>query len=123
MPGTRHGYQVERNLPVPARDGAVLVTDHYAPVTGRPKGTVLVRTPYGRGFPHDLEARVYADRGYHVLLQSCRGTFGSTGAFSPMANEADDVQDAVAWLRTRPWFDGRLATSGASYVAGPNGRC
>lgn len=116
LPGTRHGYRVERNLPVPARDGAVLVTDHYAPVTDRPKGTVLVRTPYGRGFPSNLEARVYADRGYHVVLQSCRGTFGSTGTFYPMANEADDAQDAVAWLRTQPWFDGRLATAGASYV-------
>ncbi|ULR48310.1 CocE/NonD family hydrolase [Streptomyces deccanensis] len=116
LPGTRHGYRVERNIPTPARDGAVLMTDHYAPVTDRPKGTVLVRTPYGRGFPHDLEARVYADRGYHVALQSCRGTFGSTGDFYPMANEADDAQDAVAWLRTRPWFDGRLATAGSSYV-------
>ncbi|MEU9323541.1 CocE/NonD family hydrolase [Streptomyces canus] len=116
LPGTRHGYRVERNLPVTARDGAVLMTDHYAPVTDRPKGTVLVRTPYGRGFPHDLEARVYADRGYHVVLQSCRGTFGSSGDFYPMANEADDAQDAVAWLRTQPWFDGRLATAGSSYV-------
>jgi putative CocE/NonD family hydrolase len=116
LPGTRHGYRVERNIPVPARDGAVLVTDHYAPVTGRPKGTVLVRTPYGRGFPSNLEARVYADRGYHVVLQSCRGTFGSTGDFYPMANEADDAQDAVAWLRTQLWFGGRLATAGGSYV-------
>ncbi|QYX75716.1 CocE/NonD family hydrolase [Streptomyces akebiae] len=115
-PGTRNGYQVERNLRVPARDGAVLVTDHYAPVTDQPRGTVLLRTPYGRGFPHDLEARVYAGHGYHVVLQSCRGTFGSTGEFYPMANEADDAQDAVAWLRTQPWFDGRLATAGGSYV-------
>jgi predicted acyl esterase len=116
LPGTRYGYRVERNLPAPARDGAVLLTDHYAPVTSRPKGTVLLRTPYGRGFPGDLEARVYADHGYHVVLQSCRGTFGSTGTFYPMANEADDAQDAVAWLRTQPWFDGRLATAGGSYV-------
>ncbi|AVV44867.1 CocE/NonD family hydrolase [Streptomyces sp. ID05-04B] len=116
LPGPRYGYRVERNLPTPARDGAVLVTDHYAPVTDRPKGTVLLRTPYGRGLPHDLEARVYAGHGFHVVLQSCRGTFGSTGDFYPMANEADDAQDAVAWLRTRPWFDGRLATAGGSYV-------
>jgi predicted acyl esterase len=33
-----------------------------------------------------------------------------------MANEAGDAQDAVAWLRTQPWFDVRLATSGGSYV-------
>ncbi|UJV45571.1 CocE/NonD family hydrolase [Streptomyces sp. AMCC400023] len=105
LPGTRHGYRVERNIPTPARDGAVLVTDHYAPVTGRPKGTVLVRTPYGRGFPHDLEARVYADRGYHVVLQSCRGTFGSTGDFSPMANAAD-----AATGHRAPWFREWLTT-------------
>ncbi|WP_449348527.1 CocE/NonD family hydrolase [Streptomyces shaanxiensis] len=116
LPGPRYGYRVERNLPMATRDGAELVTDHYAPVTDRPKGTVVVRTPYERGFPGDLEARLYAGRGYHVVLQSCRGTFGSTGDFYPMANEADDAQDAVAWLRTQPWFDGRLATSGGSYV-------
>ncbi|MFF4060161.1 CocE/NonD family hydrolase [Streptomyces sp. NPDC001668] len=116
LPGARYDYRVERNLPTPARDGAVLVTDHYAPVTDQPRGTVLMRTPYGRGFPGDVEARVYAGHGYHVVLQSCRGTFGSTGDFYPMANEADDAQDAVAWLRTQPWFDGRLATAGASYV-------
>ncbi|MEU1474069.1 CocE/NonD family hydrolase [Streptomyces sp. NPDC005760] len=116
LPGTQYDYRVERNLPTPMRDGALLVTDHYAPVTDRPKGTVLVRTPYERGFPGDIEARVYAGRGYHVVVQSCRGTFGSTGDFYPMANEADDAQDAVAWLRTQPWFDGRLATSGGSYV-------
>lgn len=75
-----------------------------------------MRTPYERGFPGDVEARVYAGCGYHVVLQSCRGTFGATGDFYPMANEADDAQDAVAWLRTQPWFDGRLATSGGSYV-------
>ncbi|MEU6231144.1 CocE/NonD family hydrolase [Streptomyces sp. NPDC047042] len=116
LPATRCDYRVERNLPTPARDGAVLVTDHYAPVTDEPRGTVLVRTPYGRGFPGDLEARVYAGHGYHVVLQSCRGTFGSTGDFYPMANEVDDAQDGVAWLRTQPWFDGRLATVGGSYV-------
>jgi putative CocE/NonD family hydrolase len=116
LPGPRNDYRVERNIPTPARGGAILVTDHYAPLTNRPKGTVLVRTPYERGFPGDLEARVYAGRGYHVVLQSCRGTFGSTGDFYPMANEADDAQDAVAWLRTQPWFDGRLATAGGSYV-------
>ncbi|MFD5160855.1 CocE/NonD family hydrolase [Streptomyces hawaiiensis] len=116
LPASRYDYRVERNLPTPARDGAILMTDHYAPVTDRPKGTVLVRSPYGRGFPDNLEARMYAGHGYHVVLQSCRGTFGSTGDFYPMANEADDAQDAVAWLRTQPWFDGRLATSGGSYV-------
>ena len=32
------------------RDGVVLLAEHYAPATSTPRGTVLVRTPYGRGF-------------------------------------------------------------------------
>ncbi|WP_250001951.1 CocE/NonD family hydrolase [Actinoplanes sp. M2I2] len=101
----------------PMRDGVVLVGDHYAPVTGRPRGTVLLRTPYGRGFPSSaMNGRLFAARGYHVLIQSVRGTFGSGGRFEPMAQEAADGQDTVAWLREQPWFDGRLATLGASYL-------
>jgi hypothetical protein len=117
LPRPRHGCLVQRDIPVPARDGTSLLTDHYAPA-GRSggRGTILVRTPYGRGFFVDFEARVYAGQGYHVVVQSVRGTFGSGGEFDPMANEVDDGQDAVAWLRTQPWFDGRLATSGPSYL-------
>ncbi|MDY7090622.1 MAG: CocE/NonD family hydrolase [Actinomycetota bacterium] len=102
---------------IPMRDGVVLVADHFAPVTPRPRGTVLMRTPYGRGFPASaLNGRLFAARGYHVILQSVRGTFGSDGRFVPMAQEAEDGHDTVAWLREQPWFDGRLATLGASYL-------
>jgi putative CocE/NonD family hydrolase len=116
LPRARGGSQVQRDIPVPARDGIALITDHYAPSGGPGRGTILIRTPYGRGFFVNFEARVYAGQGYHVAVQSVRGTFGSGGEFDPMANEADDGQDAVAWLRTQPWFDGRLATSGPSYL-------
>ena len=51
-----------------------------------------------------------ARRGYRVLLVKCRGTFGSGGTFEPFTQEADDAADIVAWMRERPWFDGRFAT-------------
>jgi uncharacterized protein len=99
------------------RDGVELAADHYAPTTSRPAGTLLVRGPYGRGFPFSLVfARLYAARGYHVVLQSVRGTFGSGGMFEPMVNEAADGADTVAWLREQPWFTGRFATIGLSYL-------
>ncbi|CDO87953.1 hydrolase CocE/NonD family protein [Mycobacterium triplex] len=110
------GYTVNR-VDVPMRDGVRLVADHYAPITSHPAGTVLVRGPYGRGFPFSLLfARPYAARGYHVVLQSVRGTFGSGGAFEPMVNEATDGADTVAWLVEQPWFTGRFATIGPSYL-------
>jgi uncharacterized protein len=99
------------------RDGVQLVADHYAPTTSSAVGTLLVRGPYGRGFPFSLVfARLYAARGYHVVLQSVRGTFGSGGAFEPMVNEAADGADTVEWLRQQPWFTGRFGTIGVSYL-------
>lgn len=99
------------------RDGAELVADHYAPADTEPVGTLLLRGPYGRGFPFSLlYGAIYASRGYHVVLQSVRGTFGSAGAFEPMRREVDDGADTVAWLRRQPWFTGRFATVGVSYL-------
>lgn len=98
------------------RDGVVLLADHYAPA-GRAVGTLLVRGPYGRGFPFSLLfARVYAARGYHVLVQSVRGTFGSGGVFEPMVDEVADGADTVAWLRVQAWFTGSFGTVGVSYL-------
>ncbi|BBY21466.1 hydrolase [Mycobacterium stomatepiae] len=110
------GYTVNR-IEVPMRDGARLVADHYAPATSTPAGSVLVRGPYGRAFPFSsVFARPYAARGYHVVLQSVRGTFGSADDFEPMVNEAADGADTAAWLVKQPWFTGRFATIGLSYL-------
>ncbi|HTY30611.1 CocE/NonD family hydrolase [Mycobacterium sp.] len=116
LPGGTTEYTVDR-VHVPMRDGVHLAADHYAPGASTPAGTLLVRGPYGRAFPFSLAyARLYAARGYHVLLQSVRGTFGSGGDFEPMVNEAADGADTVAWLRQQPWFTGRFATVGVSYL-------
>jgi putative CocE/NonD family hydrolase len=99
------------------RDGVELIADHYEPATSNPGGTLLVRGPYGRGFPFSaLFAGVYASRGYHVVVQSVRGTFGSGGDFAPMVHEIADGADTAAWLRDRSWFTGSFATVGISYL-------
>jgi len=117
LPPQRNFVAVERNVQIPMSDGTVLLADHYLPIISQPAATVLVRCPYGRGLPYSLlEAQLVAERGFHVLLQSCRGTFGSGGQFEPMRHEISDGQDTVAWLRGQSWFDGRLATFGPSYL-------
>jgi uncharacterized protein len=109
-------FTVTRAVRVPMRDGVELLTDVYAPVAGS-SGTVLIRTPYGRaGLIALLTARFYATHGYHVLNQSCRGTFGSGGDFEPFRHEIEDGADTVAWLRSQAWFGGRFALCGASYL-------
>jgi uncharacterized protein len=117
LPPRRNKVAIERNLRVPMSDGTVLLADHYLPIVSRLAATVLVRCPYGRRGPFGLlNGQLIAERGYHVVLQSCRGTFGSGGDFEPMRSEISDGQDTVAWLREQSWFDGRLATFGASYL-------
>jgi uncharacterized protein len=117
LPAPTTGYTVS-SVKIPMRDGVELVADHYEP-TGdtEPVGTLLLRGPYGRGFPFSLLfGALYAARGYRVLIQSVRGTFGSGGVFQPMVHEAADGADTVAWLRQQPWFTGRFATIGISYL-------
>jgi putative CocE/NonD family hydrolase len=117
LPKARNPYAVELDLPIGMRDGVDLIGDLYAPLTRTPRGTVLIRTPYGRGFPDaTLHGRVLAARGYHVLIQSVRGTFGSGGTFTAVTQETADGHDTVGWLRDQSWFDGRLATLGGSYL-------
>ncbi|MGB9305457.1 MAG: CocE/NonD family hydrolase [Mycobacterium sp.] len=119
LPRATNRYTMSR-VEIPMRDGVTLVADHYAPITtgtSEPAGTLLVRGPYGRKRPFSLVfGELYAARGYHVVLQSVRGTFGSGGVFEPMVNEVDDAADTVAWLRQQPWFTGRFATIGLSYL-------
>lgn len=117
LPPQTTEFSVDRRVRVPMRDGVELLADHYVPDTATPAGTLLVRAPYGRGFPFTaVFGAVYAARGYHVVFQSVRGTFGSGGDFSPMVNEIPDGADTVAWMRDQPWFTGTFATVGLSYL-------
>ena len=92
-------------------------TDHYAP-DGPALGTVVMRGPYQRAgaVPHILLG-LFASRGYHVVMQSCRGTFGSEGRFVPGEDEIRDGADTVEWLREQPWFEGRFVGVGGSYLS------
>jgi putative CocE/NonD family hydrolase len=117
LPPPTTDFSVVHGLQVPMRDGVDLVADHYAPRTANPTGTLLVRCPYGRAFPFSsLFGAVYAARGYHVVIQSVRGTFGSGGDFTPMVHEVPDGADTVEWLRNQAWFTGSFATIGLSYL-------
>ena len=116
LPPSSTTYRVARGLRIPVRDGVELAADLYL-AEPEAAGTLLLRGPYGRSLPQALPfARVFAERGYHVLYVSCRGTFGSGGTFDPMVSEVDDGHDVVAWMRDQPWFTGTFGTLGGSYL-------
>jgi putative CocE/NonD family hydrolase len=116
MPPPRCRAGVERNLDILAGDVS-LAADHFAPLGTGPCPTLLVRSPYGRGFPWSqfLGANLVR-QGFHVLIVATRGTGGSGGDFRPFRDDVRDAPAVLSWLREQPWFDGRLATIGPSYL-------
>jgi uncharacterized protein len=116
-PAETRDVVVERDLQVPMPDGVVLLADHYYPRGGDKPPTILLRSPYGRASVFGLLfGQSFAERGFQVLIQSCRGTFGSGGVFAPFRDERADGLATVAWLEQQPWFSGDLATIGPSYL-------
>jgi len=117
-PAVTHDVAVERDLRIPMPDGVTLLADRYAPRGVANPPLLLVRSPYGRrlffGF---LYGRLYAERGFQVVVQSCRGTFGSGEVpFVPNFHERADGLATVEWLRAQPWYPGRFGTVGPSYL-------
>jgi len=109
---------LERDLPMPMPDGTVLLADRWAPRTGGDKLPVaLMRSPYGRGaLIAGGMVRPLAERGFQVILQSVRGTFGSGGAFEPMRNEREDGLATLEWVVKQPWFGDSIVLVGPSYL-------
>lgn len=115
LPPRLHGVRKTRNIPLTMDDGVVLMTDHFAPRARGHFPTILMRLPYGRrGF--GAIASAYAERGFHVVLQACRGTEQSGGEFDPLTNERADGLATLAWIKAQPWYDGRIGLSGPSYL-------
>ena len=102
-------------LRIRMRDGVELLADRYYARESTNAPTVLIRTCYGRG-AFKFIATVLAERGMQVVMQSCRGTNGSQGTFRPFFDERDDGVDTVEWMERQPWFSGKLALWGASYL-------
>lgn len=115
LPAPTARPEVRRSVPTRVRDGVVLLSDVWLPRPLDPSAAlVLVRTPYGRD-GMDLLARLLAERGHPVVVQSCRGTFGSGGTFEPFGHELEDGADTLAWLAEQPWADRPISVLGASY--------
>lgn len=104
-----------RNIRVAMDDGVELSTELFEPTLPGPHPTLLMREPYGlSGFA--TVAELYAERGYNVVLQACRGTDRSGGTFEPFVHEREDGLATLNWIKRQPWYDGRLGTTGPSYL-------
>src|SRR6266571_1117394 len=92
---------VDRNVPVPMRDGVVLRADIYRPVEVGRYPTLVYRTPYGKDGLFESGDEPTLSRapraGYAVVVQDVRGRYDSAGDFRPYQQEGRDGYDTVEW--------------------------
>ncbi|MHB1168691.1 MAG: CocE/NonD family hydrolase [Longimicrobiales bacterium] len=117
---------VERKLMLPMRDGVRLATDVYRPRNAAgPLPTIFVRTPYNFNFwdvrlgaPRDMSAVIEAvERGYAYVQQNERGHFFSEGNWEILGAPLSDGEDALTWISSQPWSNGKVGLIGCSSTA------
>ena len=107
---------ITSTLTVPARDGVRLASDLHHGGGDSPRPVILIRTPYNKQAYREEPLVVHAvDRGYAVVVQDVRGRYASDGVFDPYRHEGVDGYDAIEWLASQAWSNGRIATAGLSY--------
>jgi uncharacterized protein len=105
---------IKKTYMVPMRDGINLATDVFLPVFLRkPQGTIFLRTPYDKDDLYELGV-LLALAGYPAVIQDIRGTHASEGVFSGYRKCQTDGPDALKWIDSRDWSNGKVATVGPS---------
>ena len=108
--------RIQFDLKIPMRDGVHLYGTLYLPVEGGPFPALLIRSPYDTQNPRYVDWAVrFAENGYAVVLQDCRGRYESEGNFRPYIDETNDGFDTHEWLGRQSWCDGKIGTFGISY--------
>ena len=117
-PDRADGHELISDVMVPMRDGVRLGTDIYLPRGLTPVPAVMIRLPYGKTEDYAgmaVTAAWFARKGYACVVQDVRGKFSSEGEFEPLVNEIDDTYDAIGWVASQEWSDGRVGMWGESY--------
>jgi putative CocE/NonD family hydrolase len=111
-------HVVEKDVPIPMRDGVRLYADIYKPPATGKFPVVLIRLPYGKGEYYTYMpayGRFWPKKGYVCLIQDVRGKWASEGDFQALANEIEDGYDTLEWIARQPWCDGNIGMMGESY--------
>ena len=110
----------EPNVMVPMRDGVKLATDVFRPDAPGRFPVLVTRGPYGKDSyvdNPDHSIWFFPKHGYVVVSQDCRARFESEGDnYNPLFQEVQDGYDTVEWAARQSWSNGRVGTTGQSYL-------
>ncbi len=116
----QESIKLEINVPVRMRDGMILYADVYRPDTNEKHPAIVSRLPYNKSLTLPIASgymnpQRFAQEGYAVIIQDCRGTGVSEGKPRLWEHEAEDGYDTIEWAAEQPWCDGNVGMYGASY--------
>jgi uncharacterized protein len=117
---------IDRKVMVPMSDGKRMAADIYRPKdTSKKYPIIFVRTPYNfnywdvkLGAPADMSAQLEAvKRGYIYVEMNERGHFFSEGNYDILGAPLSDGTEAIGWMSSQPWSNGKVGTIGCSSTA------
>jgi putative CocE/NonD family hydrolase len=117
---------VDRKVMVAMRDGKRMAADIYRPKDASKKYPIIfVRTPYNfnywdvrTGMPRDMSSELDAvKRGYAFVEMNERGHFFSEGSYDILGAPLSDGDDAISWMSSQPWSNGKVGIIGCSSTA------
>lgn len=137
------GILVAKDFGIPMSDGAILSANRYLPEHVRPVPVIMAMTIYRKEL-HDVHYGVFnsisnthlgimafsenatfegpdpafwVPHGYGIVHVDARGFGKSPGSASPFSAQAfSDFRDAIEWVASQPWCNGKVALSGVSYL-------
>ena len=122
----RHSVIIDYDVEMKTRDGVTLRSNIYRPASEGRFPAILLRTPYDKSsarFDKNLITSIRpwdaASRGFVFMAQDIRGRFASEGKTEPPSTggEGRDGYDAVEWLASQPWCNGRVGMIGGSFAS------
>ncbi|GGE13802.1 putative peptidase [Marinithermofilum abyssi] len=114
----QYQVKVEKDVPIPMRDGTVLRADVYRPDSSGKFPVILTQTPYNKNGALGQGNPYFVERGYVHVVVDVRGTGGSQGTWESFGEaEQRDGAELVGWAARQPWSDGNVGLWGASYMA------
>lgn len=116
---------VTRGVPVQMRDGVQLMATVILPTAAADhvrRPAILIQSPYAVG--NELGGAVSLQliprlvrEGYAVVVVNDRGTQWSEGEYHWEKGARNDGLDALNWLTSQPWSDGKVGALGCSSSA------
>jgi predicted acyl esterase len=117
---------IDRKVMVKMRDGKRMAADIYRPKNAAGKVPIIFsRTPYNFNFwdvklgaPRDMSRELQAVKaGYAYVNMNERGHYFSEGNYDILGAPLTDGVDAVNWMASQPWSNGKVGTTGCSSTA------